>query len=80
MTKREICDERPTFAYYSGLGGLEARFIEYGADDLSIPDRRAVERQKNLPQAQDPLRRQVRLHHLTRLSLPPFGLHKTLNL
>lgn len=33
MTKREICDERPTFAYYSGLGGLEARFIEYGADD-----------------------------------------------
>ena len=33
MTKREICDERPTFAYYSGLGGLEARFIEYGIDD-----------------------------------------------
>ena len=33
MTKREICDERPTFAYYSGLGCLEARFIEYGIND-----------------------------------------------
>ena len=80
MTKREICDERPTFAYYSGLGGLEARFIEYGVDDYLYLIAGAMERQKNLSQAQDPLRRQVRLHHLTRLPLPPFGLHKTLNL
>lgn len=33
MTKREICDTHRTIAYYSGLGGLEARFIEYGIDD-----------------------------------------------
>ena len=30
MNKREICDEHPTFAYYSGCRGLEVRFIEYG--------------------------------------------------
>lgn len=34
MTKREICDEHPTFAYYSGCGGLEVRFIEYGVNDF----------------------------------------------
>lgn len=34
MTKREICDTRRTFAYYSGLSGLEARYIEYGIDDF----------------------------------------------
>lgn len=34
MTKREICDTRRTIAYYSGLGGLEVRFIEYGIDDF----------------------------------------------
>ena len=34
MTKREICDAHRTIAYYSGLGGLEARYIEYGIDDF----------------------------------------------
>ena len=33
MTKHEICDTHRTFAYYSGLGGLEIRFIEYGIND-----------------------------------------------
>lgn len=30
MTKREICDEHRTVAYYSGLGGVEVRHISYG--------------------------------------------------
>ena len=34
MTKREICDTHRTIAYYSGLGGLEVRFIEYGINDF----------------------------------------------
>ena len=34
MTKRTICNEHPTIAYYSGLGGLEVRFIEYGINDF----------------------------------------------
>lgn len=33
MTKKEYCENRPTVAYYSGLGGLEVKFIEYGTDD-----------------------------------------------
>ena len=33
MTKKEYCEKRPTVAYYSGMGGLEAKFIEYGTDD-----------------------------------------------
>ena len=33
MTKKEICQNNATIAYYSGFGGLEAKFIEYGIDD-----------------------------------------------
>ena len=33
MTKKEYCTNRPTIAYYSGLGGLEVKHIEYGIDD-----------------------------------------------
>lgn len=33
MTKKEYCTDRPTIAYYSGLGGLEVKHIEYGIDD-----------------------------------------------
>ena len=33
MTKKEICLSNPSFAYYSGFGGLEARYIEYDLDD-----------------------------------------------
>lgn len=33
MTKKEYCENRPTVAYYSGFGGLEVKFIEYGTDD-----------------------------------------------
>lgn len=33
MTKKEYCTGRPTVAYYSGLGGLEVKHIEYGIDD-----------------------------------------------
>ena len=34
MTKRKICDEHRTLAYYSGLGGLEVRHISYGINDF----------------------------------------------
>ena len=34
MTKREICDEHRTVAYYSGLGGVEVRHISYGINDF----------------------------------------------
>ena len=34
MTKRKICDEHRTVAYYSGLGGLEVRYISYGINDF----------------------------------------------
>lgn len=33
MTKKEYCIDYPTVAYYSGFGGLEVKFIEYGTDD-----------------------------------------------
>ena len=33
MTKKEYCENLPTVAYYSGMGGLEVKFIEYGTDD-----------------------------------------------
>lgn len=33
MTKKEICQNNATIAYYSGFGGLEAKHIEYGIDD-----------------------------------------------
>ena len=32
-TKKEICLSHDSFAYYSGLGGLEFKKIEYGIDD-----------------------------------------------
>lgn len=34
MTKREICDEHRTVAYYRGLGGVEVRLISYGINDF----------------------------------------------
>ena len=33
MTKKDYCTNLPTIAYYSGLGGLEVKHIEYGIDD-----------------------------------------------
>lgn len=32
MNKREYCESRESIAYYSGLGGLEIKGIEYGID------------------------------------------------
>ena len=33
QTKKQICESKATVAYYSGLGGLETKYIEYGIDD-----------------------------------------------
>ena len=33
MSKKEICLNNESFAYYSGLGGLELKKIEYGIED-----------------------------------------------
>lgn len=33
MTKKEICLNNKSFAYYSGFGGLELKKIEYGIED-----------------------------------------------
>ena len=33
MNKREYCKNRETVAYYSGLGGVEIKGIEYGIND-----------------------------------------------
>lgn len=33
MTKKEVCDNNNSFAYYSGFNGLEFKHIEYGIDD-----------------------------------------------
>lgn len=33
MSKKQICLENKSFAYYSGFGGLELKHIEYGIDD-----------------------------------------------
>ena len=33
MTKKEKCISNKTIAYYSGVGGLEVRAIEYGAEN-----------------------------------------------
>ena len=32
-SKKEICQNNKSFAYYSGLNGLEFKHIEYGIDD-----------------------------------------------
>lgn len=32
-TKKQVCMENESFAYYSGLNGLEFKHIEYGIDD-----------------------------------------------
>ena len=32
-TKKEICLNNASFAYYSGFSGLELKHIEYGIDD-----------------------------------------------
>jgi hypothetical protein len=33
MSKKQICLENASFAYYSGFGGLEFKKIEYGIED-----------------------------------------------
>lgn len=33
MTKREICTNNPSIAYYSGFNGLEVHHIEYGINE-----------------------------------------------
>lgn len=33
MTKKEICLNNDSFAYYSGFSGLELKKIEYGIND-----------------------------------------------
>ena len=33
MTKKEYCINNKPVAYYSGLGGLEINYIEYGIND-----------------------------------------------
>jgi hypothetical protein len=32
-TKKQVCLENKSFAYYSGFGGLEFKKIEYGIED-----------------------------------------------
>lgn len=32
-TKKEICENNKSFAYYSGFSGLELKHIEYGIND-----------------------------------------------
>lgn len=32
-TKKQVCLENKSFAYYSGFGGLELKKIEYGIED-----------------------------------------------
>lgn len=34
MNKRQYCESRESIAYYSGLGGLEIKGIEYGVNDF----------------------------------------------
>lgn len=33
ISKKEICLGNPSRAYYSGFGGLEIKYIDYGIDD-----------------------------------------------
>ena len=33
MTKKDICQNNASFAYYSGWGGVELKHIEYGIND-----------------------------------------------
>lgn len=33
MTKKEVCLQHDSFAYYSGFGGVEFKHIEYGVND-----------------------------------------------
>lgn len=33
MSKKEVCLQNKSFAYYSGFGGLELKHIEYGIED-----------------------------------------------
>lgn len=32
-TKKEVCESKKSFAYYSGLSGVEFKHIEYGIND-----------------------------------------------
>ena len=33
MSKKEVCLSNETFAYYSGFGGVELKYVEYDIDD-----------------------------------------------
>ena len=33
VTKKEVCEANPSRAYYSGFGGLEIKYIDYGIND-----------------------------------------------
>lgn len=33
MSKKDLCINNKSFAYYSGFGGLEFKHIEYGIED-----------------------------------------------
>lgn len=33
LSKKQVCENNKSFAYYSGLNGLELKHIEYGIDD-----------------------------------------------
>jgi hypothetical protein len=33
MTKKSICENNKSFAYFSGWGGIEFKYIEYGIED-----------------------------------------------
>lgn len=35
MTKKEICLNNKSFAYYSGFGGLEFKHVEHGIEDYT---------------------------------------------
>lgn len=34
MSKKEICENNASIAYYSGFGGLEVKLIEHGINDV----------------------------------------------
>lgn len=33
LTKKQVCLQNEAFAYYSGFGGLEMHYIDYGIED-----------------------------------------------
>ena len=55
QTKKQICENSATIAYYSGSGGLEAKHIEYGINDYIYLVADMV-RSALVPPFEDPLR------------------------